>query len=97
MFVLPSRSLRISQWASRTLGEHCGVPYMRDCWTAHAFDNAVMTFGVYGENFLQERDKEGHLVHTIEELLDIEPDEATKLHNNTVMGQMLALAMGGQA
>lgn len=97
MGMLPSRSLRISQWASRTLGEHCGVPYMRDCWTAHAFDNAVMTFGVYGDSFLQERDDKGQPIHSIEELLGIEPDEATKLHNNTVMSQMLAATLGGQA
>lgn len=96
MGVLPSQSLRLNQWASRTLGERCGVPYMRDCWTAHAFDNAVMAFGVYGDNFLQERDEEGKFIHTIEDLLNIEPDEATKLHNNTVMGQMLAMAMGGR-
>lgn len=88
MGISPSRSLRITPWASNLIG-------MRDCWTARNFDNAVMAFGIYGDNFLAERDEDGNQVHTINELLEIEPDEEVKLHNNTTQAQMMKLLTGG--
>lgn len=69
---------------------------MRDCWTARSFDNAVMAFGVFGDNFLNELDEEGKRVHTIMELLQDPGDIAVSLHNNTVQGQMLAMMLGGK-
>lgn len=88
MGISPSKSLRVSQWASSVIG-------MRDCWTARCFDNAVMTFGIWCENALNERDSDGKPVHTLDELLDIKPDVNMQLHNNSVQAKMLKIMMGG--
>ena len=89
MGIMPSKSLRIQKWASDLIG-------MRDCWTARSFDSAVMAFGIYGDNFLNERDDDGNLIHTIYDLLQAQPDTATALHNNTVQAQMLKIMLGGR-
>ena len=86
MGIRPSKLLRINQWASELIG-------MRDCWTAYALDHAVMTFGIYIDNKLHERDDDGNPVNSLSELLD-EGTEVS-LHNNTVQGQMLAIMLGG--
>lgn len=88
MGVLPSKSLRITPWASNVIG-------MRDCWTARNFDNAVRAFGTWVENKSNERDADGNLVYTMEELLGLADDPAVRLHNNSVQAQMLALMLGG--
>ncbi len=69
---------------------------VRDCWTARSFDNAVMSFGIWVENRLNERDDDHMPKYTLDVLLGIEDDPAVVLHNNTVNGQMLAIMLGGQ-
>lgn len=62
----PSKVLGIKRWASHILG-------LPDHATALSFDSAVMTFGVWAENRLSERDKEGRPIWTLDTLLsDVE-------------------------
>jgi hypothetical protein len=68
---------------------------MRDCWTARNFDNAVRSFGTWAENRSNERDENGNLLHSMEEILGLDLDPAVAAHNNTVQGQMLAIMLGG--
>ena len=56
--------------------------------TALNFDNAVMTFGVWADNMLAERDADGNRAHDLRELLDM-PFTAQELRAKTL--QSLAL------
>lgn len=43
-------------------------------WLCHCFDHAVMWFGKYVENALQELDEHTHeRVHTLQDLLGVKP------------------------
>lgn len=61
------------QWASRVQG-------MPDEVTALSLDNAVMTFGIWAENQLNERYPDGRPVTTLKKILGIEesPNEKAK-------------------
>jgi hypothetical protein len=73
---------------------------MRDDITALAFDNAVMTFGVWADNRLAEYDtlfKQPK--YTLEQILDIEPDEQRRIEMNAAsvaaFRMMAAVTRGG--
>lgn len=81
----PSRLLKVQQWASSVLG-------MRDCITAVAFDTAVMTWGVFVENKLNERNEDGTQVWSLDQLLG-EPEDI----NNEASFNALVTFMGGMS
>mgnify|MGYP004704408113 CR=1 FL=1 len=65
----PSKLLGVKRWASRKLG-------MPDRITALSFDTAVMTFGIWAENRLGERNEDGLPLWSLEELLGkVEPTD----------------------
>lgn len=67
---------------------------MRDTITAISFDTAVMTFGVWVENKLNETTSTGRQRYTLRELLD--PDnEEIKGQRNTTQAQGLRSLIGG--
>ena len=78
----PSRMLRLSQWAARVTG-------MPDLWTAWQFDNAVLTFGRWVDNQLEERDESGRRVHTLRNLLDLPMTDSEKREMNRQSLQQL--------
>lgn len=81
----PSRLLKVQQWASSVLG-------MRDCITTVAFDTAVMMWGVFCENRLNERNEDHQPIWSLEQLLG-EPEEI----NNEASFRALASLMGGMS
>lgn len=64
--------MRVSQWARRQLQ---GMP---DYWTPLMFDQAVVAFGVYVENKLEERDAKGVRKHTLHEILGVKPQHSAR-------------------
>lgn len=59
----PSEIVRVREWASQMMG-------FEDTWTPYQFDRAVVWFGIWVENHLAERDKQGKPIHTLDTLLD---------------------------
>lgn len=68
---------------------------MRDDITAMALDNAVLTFGLWIENTLEERDDEGNRIHTLPELLDIELSLEDQLRRNSQQFQAILPVLRG--
>ena len=69
---------------------------MRDDITAIAFDSAVMTFGVWCENKLAERNPDGSQIHTLNDLLDIEVSLGEQLRRNSEQFALFeAMTRGG--
>ncbi|MDL1924324.1 hypothetical protein FBQ95_17105 [Chloroflexi bacterium CFX3] len=51
---------------------------MPDYWTSLMFDQAVVAFGVYVENKLEERDDKGVRKHNLEDILGIKPKRSAR-------------------
>lgn len=80
----------MQRWASRVLG-------MPDRVTAIAFDNAVMTFGVWADNRLAEFDSNGKPVWTLDQLLDPAPEEEMVLQGGNAAAMMFfSMLTGGK-
>lgn len=62
--------------------------------TALSFDSAVMTFGIWVENRLSERDPDGKPIWTLQQLLGTEADYETKGHNNEQNFMALQMLFG---
>lgn len=66
---------------------------MPDSITALSLDNAVMTFGVWADNRLQEYDTLlRRPKYTLEQILDIEPDEQQRIMMNAMSIATLRMA-----
>jgi hypothetical protein len=61
---------------------------MPDIWTALSFDSAVMTYGIWAENRMQERWSDGSLKYTLEDIL-CGNDEAYQRRKNQEMYETL--------
>lgn len=68
---------------------------MRDEVTALSFDSAVMTFGVWVDNRLLERDDHGRVKHTLDDLL-ADPSELGGTGMNQAAQEFFAMLMAGR-
>ncbi len=67
---------------------------MPDCWTALQFDNAVMMWGRYIENALNERNEDGSAKHRLRDLLDLPFTDAEKKEQTRMALQMFKRLAG---
>lgn len=71
---------------------------MPDRWTALQFDSAVMVFGRHVTNRLNEVDKEGKPIWTLDRLLDMPKSKAEIVQQNRAslaMMKMMSALWGG--
>ena len=83
LYQKPSEALSVQQWASDLLG-------MTDTCTALAFDNAVMTFGIWCENRLQERWSDGTPKYTLDDLLHGDEEQYIRARNQRTADALFA-------